>query len=1600
METKKILIWGEAGVGKTTFCPKFCLDWALVVTEMEIRGQELAENQKSELEKLTEEQRSKLNNIGLLFYIVLRDIGSKTVEDIIISKLGFNKLNDSQLLSILERVNERNKFVIVMDGFDEISDKVVEDVLTNPTYHKIHSVITCGPHASCGILNVDAEIRLNGFSEAQAKDFVKMYANIKYKNQLKEMELFISQTMSQIESSTDLLEMSTNPLMLQLLCLLSWKMGTIGKDRISVFKDYTSCLLAQYHFKLGKIEESYSDDLYHQNLLDAGKVALMGLRQNQLDLVFSESEARQIGGNEIFDVGFFTELPRTDTDIVRVQFTHKTLQEYLAAFYVVNTPGDEGLQLLMEFCSTSQRLKGSQIILEFISKMSTDILGTEKQNAIKDFVSKWDSDDKVDPRNLTSFLISMLEGTETLKFPLPAVIDIDFIYSSYEKSALERFLGMDGQGVRKINLTLDQNTRLNVLQNTTIDYLDELNIVNCWSKIWIREDNEDLCDVMKKMKPGVLSLTCCHWKLMDNATIAGILEHVYTLILEESGLEQEHLLSILRAQHHFKFLKVNDSGVKINGELMEAVSKLPSDIKLDISGKGITLIHKSATMKSLMICNCGIKIDTEIAEAVSRLPDDIQLDLSGNKLTKMYPRLLAGILVHMPEEKEIDMTEWEITIDVDIVRALSKMPKLKTLKTSCNNLTPEAAKEIFMSKLQKLDLSNCAIQIDTEIAEAVSRFPDDIQLDLSGNQVTDKSACITLIHKAAIMKSLNIHNCMSNCGIQIDREIAEAVTRLTDHTDLDLSGNQVTDKSACIVLIHKAATMKSLNVHDCISNCGIQIDTEIAEAVSILPDDTQLDLSGNQVTDKSACITLIHRAATMKSLNIHDCMSNCGIQIDSEIAEAVSKLPDHTQLDLSGNQVTDKSACITLIHKAATMKSLSICNCGIQIDSEIAEAVSRLPDHTQLDLSGNQVTDKSACITLIHKAGNMKSLHLCNCGIQINREIAEAVSRLPDHAQLDLYGNQVTDKSACITLIHKVAIMNSLNIHDCISNCGINIDTEIAEAVSRLPDDIQLDLSGNQVTDKSACITLIHKASTMKSLNIHNCMYNCGIQIDTEIAQAVSRVPDHTLLDLSGNQVTDKSACITLIHKAATMKSLNIHKCMSNCGLQIDTEIAEAVSRLPDHTQLDLSGNELTTIEPRLLPGVLAHMPKDEGINMTQWGITIDVEVVQALSKMPQLQSLKASYNKLTPEAVKELFMSKLQKLDLSNCGLEIDTEMAEVISSLPDHLELDLSGNQVTDKSACILLIHKAATMGSLNIHDCMSNCGIQIDTEIAEAVSKLPDHTQLDLSGNQVTDKSACVALIHTSANMKSLYLCNCGIQINRLIAEAVSMLPDDIQLDLSGNKLTKIDPRLLPGILLHMPADKKIDMTGLRITIDVDIVKALSKMPQLKSLNASFNKLTPEAAKEFSMSQLQQLYLCGCGINDNVCVPLMKSLSKHCIMLEVLDLYDNCLTSDDWCHHVQMKKLTKLDLNDCGIRNTVCVPLTNSLSKHCPLLEVLNLGFNRLSSSGVWDIVDQIKNMKKLRQLSFSLNPCVEDWQCREKLKEALQKLNPGLKFNTGY
>ena len=160
----------------------------------------------------------------------------------------------------------------------------------------------------------------------------------------------------------------------------------------------------------------------------------------------------------------------------------------------------------------------------------------------------------------------------------------------------------------------------------------------------------------------------------------------------------------------------------------------------------------------------------------------------------------------------------------------------------------------------------------------------------------------------------------------------------------------------------------------------------------------------------------------------------------------------------------------------------------------------------------------------------------------------------------------------------------------------------------------------------------------------------------------------------------------------------------------------------------------------------------------------------------------------------------------------------------------------------------------------------------------------------------------------------------------------------------------PYLLSRILLYMTKQEKIDIDRWGITVDEDIVRSLSKLSKLQTLIINYyyggnNKLTSRASSE---------------------LPYTVSSMPH---LRLLYLYN------------------------CDISNDVMVALTDSLYKHCPLLEKLSLRYNHLSS-GVWEVVKHIQKMKNLRGLGLYGNPCVEDNKQMDKIIKTLHRSNPGL------
>ena len=1444
------MIWGEAGIGKSTFCQKLSQDWALVVTQR--KG--------TEVDRLTEEQRRTLNNIGLLFYIVLRETNSdQTLEQILTSQLGLLEGHLEMLKSY------KGNVTLLLDGFDELSYNKghIIELIQGKLIHNNTCIITCRPHASQGIiLNSDSEIKLKGFSESQSKAFIEMFARNRFKKE-KDVNLFISKTWKEITSSIDLIEMSTNPSMLQLICLLSAQTGKIGKDRAKVFKHYTQYLLIQYHTKHHE-GVPYSDKLYKDDILKCGKLAMFGLKQNHLQLVFSKPEATEVAGPMIFNLGFLTELPSIDTDKVKVQFIHKSLQEYLAAFFVVNTPGDEGMKLLMEFSSTSQRLMGSQIILSFIAAMSTK-MGKVIQNQIKDYISAWKTNDNVDPKSRTSFLIAMLKDNKKLTFPLPAVLDIDlqnydsvtsrimnFIKSLFgQKSTLDRFINMDGRGVKKINIGVGQYNRLSLLLNNSFTSLEELLI--SYRKTWSKDDPTHISEFITKNIPSLISITSCAYSLFNKDLITKVIltERVHTVTLKKCQISKENCLLILQRGHHLKNLIMQECGIEIDAEIARAVCGLPDETKIDLSGNKIikmstkllaSLIVKINTQKQIDLSGLNIDIDIEIAKAVCDLPGETQIDLSGNKIVKMDKKLLISLIYKIRKQKQIDLGGVNIDIDSEIAKAVCDLPDETQIDLSGNKISrlDRIILEIIVTKIRKdkqTDDTRFNIQVDDKLVNAICDIPGDTQSDLSENKIFQINSRIlmSLIYKINTLKEINL----SGLNIKIDGEVAKTVCDLPDETQIDLSGNKIVkmDKKLLISLIYKIRKQKQIDLE----GANIDIDSEIAKAVCDLPGETQIDLSGNKIVkmDKKLLISLIYKIRKQKQIDL----GGANIDIDSEIAKAVCDLPDESQIDLSGNKIVkmDKKVLISLIYKIKKQKQIDLGGANIDIDSEIAKAVCDLPDETQIDLSGNKIVkmDKKLLISLIYKIKKQKQIDLGGANIDIDSEIAKAVCDLPDETQIDLSGNKINRLDRIILEIIVTKIRKDKQIDD--TRFNIQVDDKLVNAICDIPGDTQLDLSENKIFQINSRIlmSLIYKINTLKEINLSG----LNIKIDGEVAKTVCDLPDETQIDLSGNKIVkmDKKLLISLIYKIRKQKQIDL----GGANIDIDSEIAKAVCDLPGETQIDLSGNKIVKMDKKLLISLIYKIKKQKQIDLGGANIDIDSEIAKAVCDLPDETQIDLSGNKIV-KMDKKLLISliykirKQKQIDLGGANIDIDSEIAKAVCDLPGETQIDLSGNKIVkmDKKLLISLIYKIKKQKQIDL----GGANIDIDSEIAKAVCDLPDETQIDLSGNKIVkmDKKLLISLIYKIKKQKQIDLGGANIDIDSEIAKAVCDLPDETQIDLSGNKINRLDRIILEIIVTKIRKDKQIDDTRFNIQVDDKLVNAICDIPGDTQLDLSENKI----------------------------------------------------------------------------------------------------------------------------------------------------------------
>ena len=308
-QPRTVLIEGEPGMGKTTYCKKLVYDWAT--------GKPVADDCFPKFETV--------------LLLKCRDIESDIWEAI-----------DDQLLprDIQEDIREKfftfirhnqSSVLLVLDGLDELSaSKLPEfsEIIQGRVLPKCHLVVTSRHEVGMKVRRYcDAILEIQGFTVEDAGKFIYKY--------FKNMEDLAQKLLFKLRKDESLKDLMANPLNTALLCLLCEEcQGIFPESSTQLYLDIIECVLRRFRRKKGlpKTSEKLTE-VYKTELKLLGRIALKGLREGNLD--FDEGELRNYNG-ELSGFGFLSLQPGGSKmrPCRRYAFLHKSFQEIFAAYYL------------------------------------------------------------------------------------------------------------------------------------------------------------------------------------------------------------------------------------------------------------------------------------------------------------------------------------------------------------------------------------------------------------------------------------------------------------------------------------------------------------------------------------------------------------------------------------------------------------------------------------------------------------------------------------------------------------------------------------------------------------------------------------------------------------------------------------------------------------------------------------------------------------------------------------------------------------------------------------------------------------------------------------------------------------------------------------------------------------------------------------------------------------------------------------------------------------------------------------------------------------------------------------------------------------------
>ena len=355
LPSNRILVQGQTGIGKSTFVKKLAMDWA-----------ELDEN------RLTDEQRAILKKFELAVIIDLKKVSKyQNLRDIISASHIFADEDTAMKDGLLSYItHNQDKVLLVFDGYDEYhfgSNSEIFEIFKGNKLRNCCVLITTRISKADELKEFkDVHAEITGFSKEDRDSFmVRMLGD--------EIE---AGALQDHLCERNLYDLARVPLLLLFFCTL-WKKGSAQSfpdSKTTLYIEIVQYVLNHNAAKCSPANFRKVED-FKEILAEIGKVALECLMKDDHVFEYDQlshairicEESRIIG---LLQVSEYSENLRPAG---MVSFIHKSIQEFLAAWYINYRCVPEGnLGEINDRTRTLDDCRSLENVFQFVCGLSDD----------------------------------------------------------------------------------------------------------------------------------------------------------------------------------------------------------------------------------------------------------------------------------------------------------------------------------------------------------------------------------------------------------------------------------------------------------------------------------------------------------------------------------------------------------------------------------------------------------------------------------------------------------------------------------------------------------------------------------------------------------------------------------------------------------------------------------------------------------------------------------------------------------------------------------------------------------------------------------------------------------------------------------------------------------------------------------------------------------------------------------------------------------------------------------------------------------------------------------------------------------------------------